>query len=477
MKNIYTILFLLGAVFSSISCEDGHKNYTDEFNSIYYCKQEGLNEFDFYSINKSEIQTITIGRGGHGLEGRSIVSFVPFTQAELDAYNSSIGGEYKLLTPEYYDIPASVVFEDGVEYRNLDVVFKGNMGELAKMGDYLLPIRLEADRGTINDNKKIIYFKPNIIVPSIIMEPTGVHVIRVEEGKREKKNFELSFYLDVRNEWDLKLRIENNEDELQKAVERYNETMGVDYLLLPKANRSFESTVLFPAGEALATSFVEIDNEKLGMDDYLIPIIPKKIVGMPFDVREAICYIHVMVTGELELIPLTEGMLSSNSIHPGQPLKDMLDNNIKTYYESIWTSNTNPKHDPKYGVYIDIDVSKISPMIEKQIKIHYSTREYANAVPNQIILYAGTNVDDLRKVGELSATKNNLPKKGGVWTDGLEQNVDMPQFSIGRQQISLIRVSFLSSANGTQIKTLTQSGAISGDQNSVAISGFKLYGQ
>lgn len=67
----------------------------------------------------------------------------------------------------------------------------------------------------------------------------------MEEGKREKQSFELAFYLDVKNEWDLKLRIENNEDELEKAVRQYNETMGVDYLLLPKENRSFESTILF----------------------------------------------------------------------------------------------------------------------------------------------------------------------------------------------------------------------------------------
>ena len=53
--------------------------------------------------------------------------------------------------------------------------------------------------------------------------------------------------------------------------------------------------------------------------------------------------------------------LSSNSIHPGQPLRNMLDNDIKTYYESIWTSNTDPKHDSKYGVYIDIDVSDVTP--------------------------------------------------------------------------------------------------------------------
>ncbi len=62
----------------------------------------------------------------------------------------------------------------------------------------------------------------------------------------------------------------------KKAVRQYNETMGVDYLLLPKENRSFESTILFPAGEALASSFVEVNNNNLMMDDYLLPIIPKK---------------------------------------------------------------------------------------------------------------------------------------------------------------------------------------------------------
>lgn len=477
MKNRYIILFLLGLVTINFSCEDGNKNFTDEFDSVFYYQKEGVNEFDFYCVNSAEVQTITIGRGGHGLTGTTTVKLIPFTQEEMDGYNDVVDGNYKLLAPEYYEMPASAVFEDGVEYRNVDVLFKGKMSELAKTGEYMLPIHLVADGKPVNDNKRIIYFKPNIIVPSIIMEPAGTQVIRMEEGKKEKRKMELSFYLDVKNEWDLKLRIENDEDELEKAVKEYNEKMGVDYLLLPRANRSFESTILFPAGEALTSSFVEVNNDGLSMDDYLLPIIPKKVVGMPFDVREATCYVHVMVTGELELIPLTENMLSSNSIHPGLPLKNLLDDKKTTYYESVWTSNTDPQHDSKYGVYVDINVSNINPMIQKQIKIDYSTREYANAVPNQIVLYAGTNADDLKKVGELSATKNNLPKKGGVWTDEEELEVDMQQFSVGRRKISLIRVSFLSSANGTQVKSLTQSGAISGDQNSVALSGLKLYGK
>ena len=43
------------------------------------------------------------------------------------------------LAPEYYDMPATVAFEDGVEYRNVDVVFKGNMSELAKTGSICSP--------------------------------------------------------------------------------------------------------------------------------------------------------------------------------------------------------------------------------------------------------------------------------------------------------------------------------------------------
>ena len=46
------------------------------------------------------------------------------------------------------------------------------------------------------------------------------------------------------------------------------------------------------------------------MDDYLLQLF-RKVVGMPFDVRETIHYIHVMVTGELKLISLAD-MLSSN---------------------------------------------------------------------------------------------------------------------------------------------------------------------
>ena len=33
------------------------------------------------------------------------------------------------------------------------------MSELAKTGEYMLPIRLEADNGTVNDNKKYHLFQ------------------------------------------------------------------------------------------------------------------------------------------------------------------------------------------------------------------------------------------------------------------------------------------------------------------------------
>lgn len=472
MKNRYIILFLLGLVTINFSCEDGNKNFTDEFDSVFYYQKEGVNEFDFYCVNSAEVQTITIGRGGHGLTGTTTVKLIPFTQEEMDEYNDVVDGNYKLLAPEYYEMPASAVFEDGVEYRNVDVLFKGKMSELAKTGEYMLPIHLEADGKPVNDNKRIIYFKPNIKVPSIITEPSGVHVVRMNEGKREKQRFELSFYLDVRNEWDLKLRIENDENELQKAVDQYNERMGVDYLLLPKKNRSFESTILFPAGEALATSFVGISNENLLMDDYLIPIIPKKVAGMPFDVRETVCFIHVMVTGELDEIPLKAEMLTASSTDGGNVIGRVIDGKLDTHWESIWATNVNPKHDPVYGVYIDIDLSGSGQSFNRRVAIDYATRSENNAVPNSIIIYAGTNKDNLRKVGELSRIKDNLPVGKNEWTQNL------PQFSLGRQEATLIRISILSSYGGSSVKNLTNPEfSTSGNQNCVAISELRLRGK
>lgn len=40
MKNIY-ILFLLGVVVTTLSCEDDNKNYTEEFDSVYYYLKRG----------------------------------------------------------------------------------------------------------------------------------------------------------------------------------------------------------------------------------------------------------------------------------------------------------------------------------------------------------------------------------------------------------------------------------------------------
>lgn len=55
MKNIY-ILFLLGVVVTTLSCEDGNKNYTEEFDSVYYYLKEGVKEFDFYSVNSAKVR-------------------------------------------------------------------------------------------------------------------------------------------------------------------------------------------------------------------------------------------------------------------------------------------------------------------------------------------------------------------------------------------------------------------------------------
>ena len=79
------------------------------------------------------------------------------------------------------------------------------------------------------------------------------------------------------------------------------------------------------------------------------------------------------------------------------------------YWQSIWYTNngqTDPKIDSKYGVYLDIDFSK--QLLSQAFSFNYQPRNWPNAVPNEIVVYAGTSEDDLKKIGGLKFDDNML---------------------------------------------------------------------
>lgn len=476
MKKIHFVFMLLGMVFVSTSCEDDNKNYTDEFAAVLYYKDE-FKEFDFYNVNEDVVLPVTVIKGGHNPEIQTEITLVPFTEEEMTAYNTSTGQSYKLLPPEYYITPATVTIASGERYKIVDVIFKSTIGSLAgKTNDYLLPFHLISSSGRVNEDKSQIYLKPNVMTPFISMEQTGEQEIRMDvTDADEPKSFDINVYLDMVNEWEFSVDIEADEEELQAAVEAYNTHNGVHYGLLPQANRAFVSSLPFTGEENSKTLSVTLNKEGLSIGDYLLPVILKGCEGMPFYVSEDICYIHVMVTETLPEISLKDNAtLSASSTVQwgGEGIENLWDGNTGTHWQSIWTSwgdIPTALHDPTYGVYIDISLS--GPYsVTKQVAFEYATRKSdGDAVPNHIVIYAGTSKDDIRIIGELKRAEDQLPITGDTWFKS-------KNFSLGGgdDAVTFLRLAILSQYNA---KSGSVADLTAENFKSVVISELRLYGK
>ena len=103
----------------------------------------------------------------------------------------------------------------------------------------------------------------------------------------------------------------------------------------------------------------------------------------------------------------------------------------------------------------------------KQISLDYTTRKSdGNAVPNHIVIYAGTSISNLQKVGELKRIEDGLPTTGNT-------QYSSKNFSL-KGETTLLRLAILSQykASDKSIGSLTEV-----NFKSVVISELSLYGK
>ena len=417
--------------------------------------------------------TFTVGRGGHNPEAQSEIILAPFTKEEMKEYNETTGSEYELLPPEYYTLPTQLTLAPNELYKNVDVVFKSAIGTLTEGKDYLLPIRLLTNSGSVNENKNLLCLKPNVLTPSVLLrEPVNgkLDVTMSTEDAETEKTVEVRYYLDLKNEWNFSVNFEKDVAQLTAAVNAYNEKNDSNYPLLPIANYEFDASLSFTQAASNPKLPVKLDRNGLEVGSYLLPIIPTDCAGMPFDISKAICYIHVMITEQLPQIDLKNKatLKASSTVQwSGEEIKNVLDNNPETHWQSIWCdwpsgSTAGAFHDPTYGVYIDIT---LNDALSKQISLDYTTRKSdGNAVPNHIVIYAGTSVSNLQKVGELKRIEDGLPTTGNT-------QYSSKNFSL-KSETTLLRLAILSQykASDKSIGSLTEV-----NFKSVVISELSLY--
>lgn len=483
MKKLYLPLALMGVALLAASCEENYWINGEQYDTVMNYKNGGDIEFDYFTVNADVTQTINIGKGGHNTGSEPTVTLVPYTQEELAEYNTATGQNFKLIPPEYYTLPQTLTFAANEMYKNVDFVLKGEFtGIVSKDDKYILPVKLQTNLGTVNEEKDLIYLKPTILVPKIQTSAGEVQECPIPgESENPTFHFDYEWYLDVENQWNFTVNFETEESELQKEVDNYNISKGTDYALLPVANYSLPSTLAFTPGENSQKLSVSVTKDaNLLSGDYLLPVKVKSVDNASFGIDVSSTQTrYILVTVLLGQIQLgtefsesVEATLWANNQLSYQDvgfLFDGITDDADKCWHSQWydEGNGQNQHDPTYGVYLDITLKQ--PLTE-ELQFYYWTRTYNNCIPSHIKVYGGTSQEDLQLIQELKLVEDNLPTGAGA-------KYVSPKMSVEQgKAFSLVRVAILESYDGGN-DSVNGPLTTPGEAYSIALGELELYGK
>lgn len=448
--------------FGATSCEDpGDPQFeNDEFTSVLYLKDYGQVPVDFYNVNEDIIYSTGIGKGGTdpSIERSGLLNV--FTQEEMDMYNLENGTDFIILPADCYEFTQDYSFDGAMENQPVNISLKTVIGELAKDIQYVLPIRLTSSEYNVNEKRNTLLLLPNIITPEVSLGENGklspvsfsVHDNTVMTGKCP-----ITLNLNAANtKWNFTVACETDQEILKAKVSQFSSENGMEYKLLPTGNYTLP-TFIFNA-ESNITFDVEVNRTDLSAGDYLLPIILKGVTGMPFDVAsDRICFVHVRIDNKINLDIKN---LYTNSSENDQSLAAVINGQTDDNgWQSMWYSQdtSNPKCDPKYGVYIDIkNITQISEMAKLVLTIKTTHNN-----PKHIQFYTGTSEADLELVHE---NKNCYPNSNSnkVYDTGY----------LNMTGSSMIRIAFITNVNDVDMRTLKFEGNYI---KNVAMSEIELY--
>ena len=380
-KSIIT-LFCGIMVFAATSCDNpGEPNFdNDEFSSVLYLKDSGLQVVNFQNVNEDILFTTSIGKGGTATGIPRTAKLEVFTAEELQAYNELVGYEYTALPADCYEYADEYSLDATTEQIPVSIKLKAAIGQLDKRKSYVLPLKLEAEGG-VSKSKGELILDLDVFTPQVRLLTTGTQQalsLHLINQYLTSATMNVGLSLNTENpKWNFGVALEDDAEVLQQYVESYNATNGTNYSLLPDVAYTLPEEVKFASTEVEKYFDVNIDVQGTDLEEktYLLPLALKQVNGMPFDVSNTLCYIPVNMTVGPIRINLQESDLSGNNSQFGYA---KLVDGIKgsDSWESRWyVENEADKYkdytDPTYGIYIDLN--HLEKKITKKLRLVFST--------------------------------------------------------------------------------------------------------
>jgi hypothetical protein len=385
MKKRIIFASLIGLLVLGTSCEDNRDEYLSDYDTRMYFRNSDLQEQDCYVTGETTAYTVSVVKAGSDLGAVSDASVSLMEAAQLQIYNEDNVTNYSVLPSNCYTLNGelNMSFASGDSYQAFDVVFDPEAVHNLPTANYVVPFVLSSSK-TVNENKNVLFVKPNAIVPTIYFEKSGFSATSLSKNGPDQVELDLPVIIPMANKWDFNCTIEVD----QALLDTYNAEHGTDYQLLPAAAYTLNKDFKFEMGTTVTKSNITLDKTQLDMGEYVLPLRLANCTQPYFqiDKEKSTCLFSVIyVPGE---IPLKLDMLSSNATVEGDGtgLAGLFDGLGGAKH---WHSNySGSVIDPVYGHYIDFAL----PNAIQYFAFDFWTRyENANGAPATVTLYTSND--------------------------------------------------------------------------------------
>ena len=248
-------------------------------------------------FSQNIIENITVS---YGTAATAAVDFAltPWTEQELETYNSENGTNYTLLPSNLYELATTGTIAQGQSSAALSLILfveplKKAILSAEQEPNYALPLRLTSESATVRALRSEVVYNVMLVLPTVQVQGNE-HTVFVEaESVRQEIATRLmsgNNFTECINPFRFGVRASNQADELIAA---YNEAHGTGFELLPEEAYSVEQAE-YKAGDSEATCAVVFHRDQMGEGVYLLPAVPA-IDEETLNARggENVCYLKV----------------------------------------------------------------------------------------------------------------------------------------------------------------------------------------
>lgn len=401
-KNICYYFLLAGSLLLTQSaCEDGREDYLSDFNTILSFRNSGEIALDVYKTGFKTDYTVIVNKSGWDVGATTSVNAGVMSEAQLLAYNTSEGRDYKSLSDGYTFESGEVQFASSELYKTMNLSLDPYVIEANSdaNGTYVVPLNLFGSTDSINAEKDKLLLIPNVLPVTVGFENSGLYSISVLVDKEPTTVLTTKLVLPIGDMWNVECDLEVD----ASALSDYNAANGTDYVALPSDRYEVDKSVTFESGKKTATANITFKKENLAYGEYVIPIRIKKtsVSHVLLDEGNDVLLLCISYTTQ---IPLTLDMLSSNATVDGDGtgLAGLFDGRGSGKH---WHSNYGESVlNATYGHYIDFKL----PKAINEFSYDFWTRyENANGAPVTTVIYIS---NDGQTWTELATVTNNFTK-------------------------------------------------------------------